>query len=71
MPSPPLCAAAAHQSGLPARARRCKRSYAATVLQRALPRLALGLGDLIAAVTHVMQLLASNTQRFDSGRSRP
>lgn len=66
-----LCAGAAHEAELPARSRRCKRSYAATVLQRALPRLVLALGDLMATVPHVMQLLASNTQRFISGRSRP
>jgi hypothetical protein len=66
-----LCAAAAHDTELPARSRRCKRSYAAFALQRALPRLVLALGDLMATVAHVMGLLASNTQRFIAGRSRP
>jgi Transposase DDE domain len=65
-----LCAAAAQDAQLPA-AHRCKRSYAAGLLQRALPPLILLVGDFIATVAQVLRLLAANTQRFIVGRSRP
>lgn len=65
-----LCAAAAREAVLPS-LRRCKRSYAATLLQRALPLLVLAVGDFVATVNHVLRQLAANTQRFIPGRSRP
>ena len=66
-----MCAAAAHQTGLPARSRRCNRAHAAALLQRMLPRLILLLGDFIATVNEVLASLGANSQRFISGRSRP
>ncbi len=66
-----LCAAACEQAALPQRSRRCIRSYAATLLQRALPRLLLALGNVFATIDEVLDLLAANTQRFIPGRSRP
>ncbi len=66
-----LCAAASKQATMQQRSRRCKRSYAATLLQRALPRLVLAVGDFVATFHEVLDLLAGNTQRFVPGRSRP
>jgi hypothetical protein len=66
-----LCAAASEQAELQQRSRRCTRSYAATLLQRALPRLVLAVGDFFATFCEVLGLLAANTQRFIPGRSRP
>jgi hypothetical protein len=66
-----LCAAASEQAAMPQRSRRCKRSYAATLLQRALPRLILTVGDFFATFCEVLNLLAASTQRFVPGRSRP
>jgi Transposase DDE domain len=65
-----LCAAAARNAELPP-TRRCKRSYAATLVQRSIPRLLLLVGDFIATLGEVLHLLAANTQRFIAGRSRP
>lgn len=66
-----LCAAAAHQAELHSVSRRCNRTYAAALLQRTLPRLVLLIGDFAATLDDVLHLLAANTQRFISGRSRP
>ena len=66
-----LCAAAAAQHDLPARSRKCNRSYAASLLQRALPPLILIVGDWLAQLRDVLVQLGANTQRFIRGRSRP
>jgi DDE family transposase len=66
-----LCAAASEQAALQKRSRRCIRSYAAMLMQRALPRLVLAVGDFFATFCEVLDLLATNTQRFIPGRSRP
>ena len=66
-----MCAAAAQHGQIDSRRRKCKRSYAAFVMQRALPRLVLLLGDLCAEIDEVLRLLASNWQRHISRRSRP
>jgi Transposase DDE domain len=66
-----LCAAASEQATLAQRSRRCKRSYAATLLQPAVPRLLLAVGDSCATFCEVLKLLAANTQRFIPGRLQP
>ena len=66
-----LCAAAASQHDLAARSRKCNRSYAAALLQRALPRLILIIGDWVACLRDVLVQLGANTQRFVRGRSQP
>ena len=66
-----LCAAASEQAALPARSRRCNRSYVASLFQRAVPRLVLAIGDFCATLEHVLTLLATTTQKFVPGRSRP
>lgn len=66
-----LCAAAAAQCDLPARSRKCNRSYAAELLQRGLPRLILIIGDWLGHLADVLTQLAANTQRFVPGRSQP
>ena len=64
-----LCAAAADQADLPSRDRRCSRSYAASLFQRAIPRLLIAVGDFFASVAEVLTLLGATTQRFVAGRS--
>lgn len=66
-----LCAAAAAQHNLTARSRKCNRSYAAVLLQRAFPRLILLIGDWVACLRQVLEQLATNTQRVVRGRSQP
>jgi hypothetical protein len=66
-----LCAAAASQDDLASRSRKCNRSYAAWLLQRALPRLILIIGDWVACLQDVLVQLGANTQRFVPGRSQP
>jgi len=66
-----LCAAAAQQHDLPARSRRCNRSYAAQLMPRLLPRVLLFVGDVLAAIDDAISLLGTVTQRFVPGRSRP
>jgi hypothetical protein len=66
-----MCAAAAVHADLPARSRKCNRSYAADLMQRLLPRLVLLIDDVIAAISNAVHLLAANTQRFVPGRSQP
>jgi hypothetical protein len=66
-----LCAAASAQNDLAARSRKCNRSYAAALLQRAFPRLVLIIGDWAAHLREVLVQLAANTQRFVRGRTRP
>lgn len=66
-----MCAAAAEHADLPARSRKCNRSYAATILQRILPRLVLFIGDVRATIIDVIALLAATSQRFVQGRSQP
>ena len=64
-------AAAAQQADLPARSRKCNRSYAAALMQRLLPRLVLLIGDAAKAITQAAHLLATTSQRFVHGRSQP
>lgn len=66
-----MCVAASVQGDLPARGRKCNRSYAASLMQRLLPCLVLSIGDLAASITDAVTLLAANTQRFVQGRSQP
>jgi hypothetical protein len=66
-----LCAVATDQADLPSRGRRCNRSYAASLFQRAVARLLLAVGDFLATVDEVLTLLGSTTHRFVAGRSRP
>lgn len=66
-----MCAAARARSETATTSRRCKRSYAATAMQRALPRLLLAVGDFFATFNELINGLAANTQRFLPGRSRP
>ena len=66
-----MCAAAAEHVELPARSRQCNRSCAATLMQRLLPRLVLCIGDVRAAISEAIALLAATSQRFVPGRSQP
>jgi hypothetical protein len=66
-----MCAAAAQQADLPQRSRKCNRSYAATLMQRLLPRLVLLIGDVCAAITDAIALLGATSQRFAPRRSQP
>jgi hypothetical protein len=66
-----LCTAAAEHADLPARSRRCNRSYAASLFPRAAARLMLAVGEFSATVDEVLSLLATTTQRFVVGRSSP
>ena len=66
-----MCAAGAEQANLHARSRKCNRSYAATYMQRVLPRLVMCLGNVLAEIKHAITMLGSNYQRFVPGRSQP
>ena len=66
-----MCAAGAEHANLPTRSRKCNRSYAATFMQRVLPRLVLLLGNVIAAIVDAVAMLGANSQRIVPGRSRP
>ena len=66
-----MCIAAAEHGDLDARSRKCNRAYAATLMQRLLPRLVLFIDDAAAAIRHAVTLLASTTHRFVPGRSQP
>lgn len=66
-----MCAAASLQVDLPARSRKCNRSYAAGLMQRLLPRLVLFIGDVLADISAAVQTLAATSQRFVRGRSQP
>jgi hypothetical protein len=66
-----MCAAAAECVDLPTRSRKCNRSYAASFMQRILPRLVLFIGDIAQAIADAIAHLADTSQRFVPGRSRP
>ena len=66
-----LCAAGATQADLPARSRKCNRTYAAIYMRSALPRLILFIGDICATITDAITALGNTTQRFVKGRSNP
>jgi hypothetical protein len=66
-----MCSAAADQSSLATRSRKCNRSYAAMFMQRVLPRLVLFIGDVYISITEAIDTLGANTQRFKPGRSQP
>ena len=66
-----MCAAGTEHAKLPARSRKCKRSYAATFMQRVLPRLVLRLGNVIAAIVDAVAMPGANSQRIVPGRTRP
>jgi Transposase DDE domain len=66
-----MCLAASVQADLPARSRKCNRSYAAGLMQRVLPRLVLRIGDSLAEIVNAVALLARTCQRFVSGRHQP
>lgn len=61
----------AGEQDLAPRSRVCNRSYAATLMQRLLPRLVLCIGDGALDIQEALALLARTTQRFVPGRSRP
>jgi hypothetical protein len=62
-----MCSAGSEQANLTARSRTCKRSYAASLMQRLLPRMVLFIGDVGEAIA----MLGATSQRFVPGRSRP
>ena len=66
-----ICAAAAQQADLSARSRKCRRAYAASLMQRLLPRRVLLIGEVGAAITNASHMLATSSQRFVQGRSQP
>ena len=66
-----LCVAAADREELPARKRRCNRAYAAWMLQRAVARLIIDVGDVLATLHEVLWLLGATTQRTVAGRYFP
>ena len=66
-----MCAAAGDEAGLATRSRRCNRSYAAMITQRAMPRLILTIGNWVSTLRDTIRELARNTQCFVAGRSRP
>jgi Transposase DDE domain len=66
-----LCHGAAAEHDLGARQRKCNRSFAAKVIQRALPPILLGIGNTLHAIGDLMRRLARATQRFVPGRSQP
>ena len=66
-----MCAAASQHADLPARSRKCNRSYAAGLMQRLLPRLVLFVGDVLADIAAAVQTLGATSQRFLRGRSQP
>ena len=66
-----MCLAAAQQADLPARSRKCNRSYAVTYMRSLLPRLVLLIGDVRHAVADAIAILGASTQRFVPGRSQP
>ena len=66
-----MCTAAATQADLPKRSRKCKRSYAAGLMQHLLPRLLLFIGDVCSAITDAILLLGATSQRFVPHRSQP
>lgn len=66
-----LCHGAAAEHDLSARQRKCNRSFAAKAIQRALPPILLGIGDVLLAIRELMLRLARATQRIVPGRSQP
>jgi Transposase DDE domain len=66
-----MCNAAAEHAHLPAHQRKCNRSYAASLMQRLLPRLMLWIGNVHVAIVDAITQLARNSQRFVAGRSQP
>lgn len=66
-----MCEAAASQADLPRRSRTCNRSYAASLMQRVLPRLVLLIGDVASTIAEAITLLGNTSQRFVTGRSQP
>ena len=66
-----LCNAASIQADLPARLRKCNRSYAATFVADLLPRLLLLIGDVCAAIHDAIAMMAANTQRHEPRPARP
>lgn len=66
-----ICHAASVQAKLPQLARVCNRSYAAAFLQRVIPRMVLGLGELATLLRNAIEGLARNTVRRVKGRSQP
>jgi hypothetical protein len=51
--------------------RRCNRNFAALTLQHMLPSVLLLVGDVLAAIDEVIELLARTTKRITHGRSSP
>jgi hypothetical protein len=66
-----MCAAAEEHADLPARSRKCNRSYAAALMQHLLPRLVLFIGNVCATIAQAIAMLAATSQRFVPGRSQP
>jgi len=66
-----LCHSAAAEHDLSACQRKCNRSFAAKTIQRALPAILLGIGNLMRSIADLMHRLARATQRVVPKRSRP
>jgi hypothetical protein len=66
-----LCLAAGVEAEHQEKSRKCNRSYAATLMQRALPRMVLFLGNAAREIARAIKALGAVYQRFVSGRSRP
>lgn len=66
-----LCNAGGEQADLASRQRVCNRAYAATLLQRVLPRVVLGMGCLLDLLDHAIAMLTAHTHRRVKNRSQP
>jgi hypothetical protein len=70
-----MCQVAINTQDLPVRAaghkRKCNRAYAATVMQRILPRCLLLVGDWGQTIQDALRLLRATFQRFVPDRSQP
>jgi hypothetical protein len=58
-------------AGLEEKQRTCNRAYAASCLQRLLPRLILGLGSLTSLLDKAFALLGANSHRQVPERKQP
>ena len=56
-----MCLAAAHQADLPARSRKCNRSYATTYMRSLLPRLVLLIGDVRGGAGNLDTAISGNS----------
>jgi Transposase DDE domain len=66
-----VCQGASEHADLPTKQRCCNRAYAAPCLQRLLPRMVLGLGQLVALLEKAFGLLGANWHRRVPDRAQP